>query len=427
MASKAMALHMRHRGHRPVASVPMQPHAIVVGAGPAGSAAAIHLARAGAQVTVIDKARFPRDKCCGDGLTTGALRQLAQLGFDPASVSSFSSIDSAWIRSPTGYTQRYPFPTGRGLYAAVAPRAELDAALLDMARSAGAEVHEGHGLGSVEQTDGVVHVAVDGLGQLAADYVIGADGMWSPLRRQLGLTADGYRGEAHAFRQYFSGVTGTSASQLWVWFEPDLLPGYAWSFPLPGGRANVGFGIIRGSQVSVHDMKRLWPDLFERAHIREALGPDAVAEDRHLAWPLPARIDSIALGTGRALFVGDAAAATDPLTGEGIGQAMLTGRLAAEAILAAGPAGPDGVQSAYRRSVRAALVSDHRTAVAVQRILRHRRGARGSLRMAGSTDWTRRSFARWMFEDEPRAVLVTPRRWHRQFFDRDGANFPVRP
>ena len=76
-----------------------------------------------------------------------------------------------------------------------------------------------------------------------------------------------------------------------MWFEPDLLPGYAWSFPLPDGGANVGFGIQRdGGKVDrVQDMKALWPELLARPHIRAVLGPDARPEAPHRAWPIPAR------------------------------------------------------------------------------------------------------------------------------------------
>ena len=271
-------------------------------------------------------------------------------------------------------------------------------------------------------------------------FVVAADGMWSPLRKALGTAVADYRGEWHAFRQYFRG-TGPAARDLWVWFEPDLLPGYAWSFPLPDGGANVGFGIQRGAKVTTKEMRALWPELLARPHIAEVLGPDAVAEDRHYAWPIPARIDSYPLTAGRVLWVGDAAAATDPMTGEGIGQALLTGILAAEAVLAevsatgtarpatAGPAAPSpllgadpaAVRARYERAVRRALLADHRMSMLLIRALKHRKGARAALRVAGATAWTRRNFARWLFEDEPRAVVVTPRRWHRRFLRRDGA------
>src|SRR5204863_9496966 len=103
----------------------------VVGGGPAGAAAAITLARAGRDVVLIDKARFPRDKCCGDGLTTGALRRLQALGLRPDSVPSWQTVGDVWVRSPSGREACFPLPRGMGQYAAVARRIDLDAALRD--------------------------------------------------------------------------------------------------------------------------------------------------------------------------------------------------------------------------------------------------------------------------------------------------------
>jgi flavin-dependent dehydrogenase len=268
---------------------------------------------------VIDKARFPRDKCCGDGLTTLALRELEALGLQPASVASWFDVDAAWLRSPSGRQIHLPLPdTGR--YAAVTPRLELDRALVDLARSVGVDVRDGHGFVELDTspTDRVA-VEVGGIGTVRCRYVVAADGMWSPVRKAVGLTLDGYRGEWHAFRQYASGVTGPASRHLIVWFEEDLLPGYAWSFPLPGNRVNIGFGVLRDGERKVGDMGELWRDILARPHVVEALGPDFELEGRHTAWPIPARIDSIPLHSGRVLFVGDAAAATDVMTGEGIG------------------------------------------------------------------------------------------------------------
>jgi len=394
----------------------------VVGAGPAGTAAAIELARAGRDVVLLDKATFPRDKICGDGLTAGALRILESLGLDPATVASWQPVDDVVVVSPSGREVVFPLPRGDGRYAVVARRAELDAALVDLARSAGVRVREGQAVvGAAERPDRVV-LDVEGSGELHARYAIGADGMWSPLRKHLGVATEGYRGEWHAFRQYFLDVGPRASSQLFVWFEPDLLPGYAWSFPLPGGGANVGFGIQRegGKVARVQDMKALWPDLLARPHIRAVLGPDARPESPHRAWPIPARVDDIRLTSRRTLFVGDAAAATDPMTGEGIGQALLTGRLAAQAI-GAGGLDAAAVTSTYERLVRDALFADHQMSMLLIRALTHRKGARAAVRVAGASAWTRRNFARWLFEDYPRAILATPRRWHRGMLSGPGA------
>jgi flavin-dependent dehydrogenase len=149
-----------------------------------------------------------------------------------------------------------------------------------------------------------------------------------------------------------------------------------------------------------------------------------VPESPHRAWPIPAAIDRTILTCGRALFVGDAATATDPMTGEGIAQALVTGRLAAEAVLRRGP-DADAVGAAYERDVRDHLLADHRMSVLLMAALRRERLARASVRVAGATAWTRRNFARWLFEDYPRAAIVTPRRWRRGMFTGDGAYAPA--
>ena len=399
----------------------------MVGGGPSGAAAAITLARAGAGVTLVDKARFPRDKTCGDGLTAGALRLLEDLGLRPSAVASWLKVDDVVVRSPSGREAVFPMPRDQGTFAAVARRTDLDAALLDVARSAGVKVLDGHACtGAVEHDD---HAALDieGLGTLTAGFVVAADGIWSPVRKHLGLATPGYRGEWHAFRQYFTGVGPKAAEQLFVWFEPDLLPGYAWSFPLPGRVANVGFGIQRGGKVGrIQDMAAIWRELLDRPHVREVLGDAAAAEAPHRAWPIPARIDDVVLTGRRTMFVGDAAAATDPMTGEGIGQALRTGVLAGEAVLRHGR--PDATADAaravtrqYTRDVRRALVADHRMSMLLIQALRHRKGARAAVRIAGASDWTRRNFGRWLFEDYPRAYVLTPGRWREHSFSGVGA------
>ena len=394
---------------------------LIVGAGPAGSAAAITLRAAGLEVVVVDKARFPRDKICGDGLTALALRLCEQLGLDPTDVPSWKQVDEALIRSPSGRTAVFPLPSGLGQFAAIAARRDLDDALLGRARSVGATVLDGHGCLAVDQCDTHVDAQIDGHEPIRARYLIAADGMWSPVRKHLGVNEPGYLGEWHAFRQYRSGAGPLARESLHIWFEPDLLPGYAWSFPLADGRVNVGFGVARGLPgPRGNELRRVWDDLFQRPHIAETLG-SAVPEGPHRAWPIPARVDEVVLTVGRTLFVGDAAAATDPMTGEGIGQALLTGIRAAEAVAAPGSRRPDEVRTAYERAVAHELFADHRFADRLSRVLRSTWGARGAVRVAALTPWTRRNFARWLFEDYPRAIAIETRRWRRHALSGAGA------
>ncbi len=401
----------------------------VIGAGPAGSAAAVTLARAGIDVGVFDKATFPRDKTCGDGLTTLALRQLESLGLEPSTIGSWTDVTDCYVTSPSGYRIHLPLPDdGSGRFAAVATRLDLDASLVDLARKEGATIVEGTELiAATEDDDGVTLV----LGrdrrperEVRARWVVGADGIWSPLRRALGAGEPGYRGEWHAFRQYVSGVGDEAARHLHVMFEADLLPGYFWSFPLEGRRANIGFGVQRGGKVAIGDMGALWQELLDRPHIRDVLGPDVAPDGPHRAWPIPARIDRAVPTTRRALFVGDAVTACDLMTGEGIGQALLTGVTAAECIRDHGVVGDAGARYATR--LLDELEADHRMSVLLVRALKHRKGARTAIRVAGATPWTRRNFARWLFEDSPRGIAFTPSRWHRGALSGAGAYRDVR-
>ena len=379
----------------------------VVGAGPAGSATAIEAARAGLRVALVDKATFPRDKCCGDGLTTSALRILEYLGVAHTAVGSGVAVEEAFVRSPSGYVARFPFPVEDGLYAAVVPRMELDHALVHQAGAAGAELVLGSGVSDATVGPDLVSVAI-GNHTLRAAWVVAADGAWSPTMKALGIWDEGYRGDFHAFRQYVSDVDRGAATELWVSFEADLLPGYFWSFPLPNGRANIGFGITRKGSPPTKHMAALWRDLLDRPHIRDLLG-NFTAADAHKAWPIPADIRSAALSTHRALVVGDAARVADPMTGEGIAQAMESGILAAEALAHGGSV--DHIREHYEHSMRASFVADQRMARSLRAALSRRWGAEGAVRLAAATPWTRRNFARWLFEDYPRAQLFTPRRW----------------
>ena len=221
---------------------------VVVGGGPAGAAAAIRLARAGRDVVLVDKATFPRDKICGDGLTTGALRLLDDLGLDPAvRCRRGSPSRTSWCaRRPDGRRPSPSLAAGASTRRWPGARSWTRRCSTSPAR-AGARVFEGHACTGADQRADRIVLTVEGLGAVHARYAIAADGMWSPMRKHLGVATPGYLGEWHAFRQYLTGVGPRAARELFVWFEPDLLPGYAWSFPLPDGRANVGFGIQRST------------------------------------------------------------------------------------------------------------------------------------------------------------------------------------
>ncbi|HVA74069.1 MAG TPA: NAD(P)/FAD-dependent oxidoreductase [Acidimicrobiales bacterium] len=400
-------------------------HVVVVGAGPAGAAAAITLARLGLRVAMVDKATFPRDKCCGDGLTTAALRRLESLGLDPADVGSWEPVGDVVVVGSDGRQAELPLPDDGTQFAASARRVDLDAALVQVAVSSGAALLEGVAVTGVSpaHAGGAIGVNLADGSSLTCAYLIAADGAWSPVRKAVGAGTSGYLGDWQAGRQYYAGA-GPAAKKLWVWFEPEMVPGYAWSFPLAGGMVNVGYGVLRDGDGKLGgELKGQQIDFLDRPHIAAVLGPDAAPASGWKAWPIPARIGDAAMSAldGRVLFAGDAARACDPMTGEGIAQALETGELAARAVAAAGPRNPAAAARRYERQVRWGMSLDDKLARALSNVLARRSGSSRALAIADKSAWSRRNFARWMFEDYPRAVLATPHRWSSGMFTRPGA------
>ena len=387
---------------------------LVVGAGPAGAAAAIAARGHGLDVALVDKATFPRDKTCGDGLTTAALDRLERLGV-PVPGLGAEPVRSVVVVAPDHWQVELPLPES-GWHATVVERAILDAALVDRARAVGVAVHEGVSVDEVGVGADAVWVRTSDGTEWQVPFVVAADGHYSSVRRLTARAVEADLGAWHAVRQYFGRVADP---RLWVLFERDLLPGYAWVFPLPDGRANVGFGVLRRAGYDGKALKGLWTDLLARPVLRAVLGPHAEPEGRYRAWPIPTAYSPERLVDGRVLYVGDAAAVVDPMTGEGIAQALDSGVFAADAVAAGG--GPGPVATRYRGAVDQALGRDLRFAAFLQRLLQSGFVANGAIRAAGLTPWTRRNFARWMFEDYPRAALFTPDRWRRQLFTPAGA------
>ena len=311
-------------------------------------------------------------------------------------------VDDVALVTPLGRRIGIPLPR-EGEHARVIRRRDLDAALVHRARAEGVEVLEGQALTGIKPDDDGVEITLEDGRTLRGDAVIAADGQYSATRHLLAGDEPPIRGEWMAFRQYFRRVDDL---KIWVLFLKELLPGYAWVFPLPGNRANVGFGMLRRPGLTGKILAKTWRVVLANHELRDVLGPRAEPEAPHRAWPIPSHLDPERLSIGPVLFGGDAAGVVDPMTGEGIAQALETGVLAAEAVLAGGEART--VATTYRESVERALGRDLRLAGRLQRILAHPAGAEVALRTVGVSAWTRRNFGRWMFEDYPRALQRPP-------------------
>jgi geranylgeranyl reductase family protein len=316
----------------------------VVGAGPSGSTTAYHLAKAGAKVILIDRARFPRDKPCGGGVTVRAFLQ-APVDLTPVVEQVISRVRFSF-RLGRSFDYAYPKTL---VY--MTQRLRLDAFLAESAASAGAVFRDGSIVRGVEFVGGGVRLDLNGE-TVEAGLVVGADGSNGAVAKAAGLRP--VHDPPVALEANFPYPNG-EAPQQWR----DLLAielgsmhgGYGWSFP-KADHFNVGCGGFPdvGGKLRGH-LKAL------QAHY----GLDATEMENVRGHHLPTRDEGTSIVSGRALLVGDAAGLVDPMSGEGIYSAFVSGRLAAEAAQRYLD-GRETSLASYERAVERELMPDIRAA-----------------------------------------------------------------
>ena len=333
--------------------------AVVVGAGPAGSAAAYWLASAGLDVALLEKTTFPREKVCGDGLTPRGTRALIDMGIDVSQGAGWVHnrglrVIAGGLRLHLDWPELTSFPS----YGLVRPRSDLDALLANRAVAAGAVLHE-----QTAVTEPVLDRAGRVAGVLAkagpdkepvtyrAPIVLSCDGVSGKLAQQLGLHRNDRRPMGVAVRRYYASPrTHDDYLESWLelWDGPmgaddaKLMPGYGWIFGMGDGTVNVGLGVLNSSasfqRTDYRAMLTRWLDTTPEAWgLREvnATGPIRGAG-------LPMGFNRTPHYTRGLLLVGDTGGSVNPFNGEGIPYAMESGKLAAQAALQAlgRPSGP---------------------------------------------------------------------------------------
>jgi geranylgeranyl reductase family protein len=312
---------------------------IIVGAGPAGSVVAFELARKGINVLLLDRAQFPRDKVCGDYVEPRGLRILQHLGVledieksRPLPITrSATYIESVcWYRGRIPFYGKHPNLLPHGY---IIPRAELDYSILNRAVEVGVKALQGASVTNVVLGSKGVEVSVkmaEGKTEtFRARLVVGADGTNSIIARRAGLLSSNDRHIAISQRGY-AACLPSDVGEASFFFDEDLFPGYGWLFPMKGGKANIGVGILAEAQsryrINVPVLFRNFFDKLKRTAER--------FRNLRLCGPPTGGIVKTYGGAQRnhfdgGLLLGDAGSFVDPMTGEGITPAMESALLAA--------------------------------------------------------------------------------------------------
>jgi menaquinone-9 beta-reductase len=304
---------------------------VVVGGGPAGSAAAILLRRRGHDVVLMEEARFPRDKVCGESVSPEAWRLLEALGAAPAvRALGPQPVRGMTLVAPDGTRARGEYRQDHAGFAV--RRLALDHVLLCAARAAGVEVQEGTRVTGLRQAEGQVRgvIVANGAGEaeVAARLVVGADGRRSVVARRLGLLREHRRLRKFAVRGHWEGMEG-----LGEYGEMHVGGGgYCGIAPLSPTAGNVAFVLDRremgeaaGDVEAFHRqaLTARWPAVAERLSRARLLEPPRAIG--------PLALEARGLTVPGALLVGDAAGFYDPFTGEGVTLALRSAELACEA------------------------------------------------------------------------------------------------
>ena len=353
--------------------------AIVVGAGPGGAAAAAFMARNGLSTLLVEKATFPRDKVCGDAISGKSMGVMRRLGIEDQIESlPYTPIRGVTFSSPDGAQLSVPFRT-EGLPGFVCKRKIFDEAVFRSAVSAGVEVRQQCEMRRLRTSGGRitgVHLRHEGKSLvIESPIVVGADGAYSTVARELGMNQLSPRHYVAGLRSYYEDVSDLGRSgYIELHFVREVLPGYFWIFALPNGAANVGLGML-SSTVKRRDI-RLKP-LLDRVIGSERFRDRFRGARRSgpvVGWGLPLGSRSRTMAGDGWMLIGDAASLIDPFTGEGIGNAMLSGMLAAEWAAKAHAATDFSASflSGYEKAVLGELKREFGLSHMLQRMLRWR-------------------------------------------------------
>ncbi len=312
---------------------------IIVGAGPAGCAMAFSLKETKLSVALIDKATFPRDKICGDALSSDVINQLHWMSEDFLDdfkqFSQKQPSNGVQFVSPSGHVAELDYSNKRHkeLPAGyVSKRIDFDNFLFSKIKGQhNVTVFENCKVENIEnKPDGAYLKTTHG--DFKTQIVVGADGAHSIVEKQLTSNKIDKKHYSAGLRCYYENVTGFSeGNHIELHFIKDVLPGYFWVFPLPNNQANVGLGMLSHNAKNVN-LKKLLLEVIEKTPSLKERFKNAKPIEKIQGYGLPIGSRKKCISGNRFILLGDAASLIDPFTGEGIGNAIRSGRFGAEHI-----------------------------------------------------------------------------------------------
>lgn len=393
---------------------------IIAGGGPAGSSCSTFLSKKGLKVLLLEKAVFPRDKVCGDAISGKSISVIRELGLeDQLEKNPHGKVSGVTISSPNGSILKIPIPkkSGKKGKGYCSKRKVFDNILFqNTLKQKNVTAIQNFSVTDLIMEDGYakgvkgIDLKTNEQKEFKSKIVVGADGSHSIVATKLGVNKVDNNHYVTAIRAYYSGVTGMDGT-IEIHFVDELLPGYFWIFPLEDGHANVGAGMLF-SEMKKRNVKltdSMFKAIKENKFFKERF-KNAKLEEPVRGWTLPLGSKHRKSAFNGAVLLGDAASLIDPFTGEGIGNALVSAKLASETISQAINEFnySEEFLFQYEKKLREELDTELKTSYKMQQLGKHKFLLNLLVGKAAKNEKLRETLSHTLVSDEPFKKIVTP-------------------
>jgi menaquinone-9 beta-reductase len=387
---------------------------IIAGGGPAGSACALCLAKSGLKITMIDKTSFPKNKICGDALSIDVIRQLPKLSEKLAGkfTKIKNKISSSGLRiyGPSGELLELEIKSRDNSCGYIMRRPAFDNMLHEcVTENPSLNFYKNCSAESVKKYSDHISILTSS-GEINGKILVGADGANSVISRYVHKHTKSKKHLCVGIKSYYKNVEGFHPDgYIELHFYKNLLPCYLWIFPMHGNEANVGLGLMHNDLLkSKLSLKQIMFDIISEHPVVSPRFKNAQRISPVEAWPLPLAMDKKMISDERILLIGDAAGLIDPFTGEGVGNAIRSGRIAADHILNCFKENTFSASfnKAYDKEIYKRMWNELRISSSIQKILRYPKLIDFIIHKANKNNSFRNMLLHAMENDEAKEKIV---------------------